>query len=106
IGDVFNSLVKQYHRTTPRKVKLLDAFLVYVATTGVLVAAYSIVGGSFPFNSFLASFLCTVGVFVLTVSLRLQVDASNMAKRSPERAFADYVICNLILFLVVFNFMG
>jgi len=41
------------------------------------------------------------------VSLRMQINPDNEFKdRTEQRAFADYLFCNLILFLVVFNFMG
>lgn len=89
--------------------------------------------GTFPFNSFLAGFFCSLGFFVLTgarhrpgacthttfyqqciinhrtVCLRMQLDPTNKDFKdsiSPERAFADYVLCNLVLFLAVWNFMG
>jgi oligosaccharyltransferase complex subunit epsilon len=43
-----------------------------------------------------------------TVCLRMQIDPSNkdFTGISPERAFADYVLANAILFLAVFNYMG
>ncbi len=42
-----------------------------------------------------------------TVALRLQIYGDEFkGARSEERVFADYVLCNLILFLVVANFMG
>lgn len=42
------------------------------------------------------------------VCLRMQVDPGNQdfKKLSPERAFADYVLCNALLHLVIWNFMG
>lgn len=45
------------------------------------------------------------------VSLRMQVmEASEnggvVGGRSLERCFAEYVVCNMVLFLVVMNFMG
>jgi len=37
----------------------------------------------------------------------MQVDPQNKFEHiSKERAFADYVVCNVILFFTVFNFMG
>jgi len=38
----------------------------------------------------------------------MQVDPSSTEFRdtSPERAFLDYVLCNGLLFLVTWNFMG
>ena len=43
------------------------------------------------------------------VSLRIQVNPENKAQFahiSPERAFADFLFCHVILHLVVFNFIG
>lgn len=42
----------------------------------------------------------------LAVSLRMQLKDDDLKFRSPQRAFADYVFCNLILFLTMWNFMG
>ena len=41
--------------------------------TALIQLAYCALVGTFPFNSFLAGFLPTVGMFVLTVCLRMQV---------------------------------
>jgi oligosaccharyltransferase complex subunit epsilon len=42
------------------------------------------------------------------VCLRIQVDPSykEFAGIAPERAFADYCFANLVLHLVVWNYMG
>ncbi|OQR92618.1 dolichyl-diphosphooligosaccharide-protein glycosyltransferase subunit [Achlya hypogyna] len=111
VNGILADLVAQYNKNTPRKMKLIDGFLAYVLATGVLQFIYCMLVGTFPFNSFLSGFISTVGVFVLTVSLRMQINPTNAeafssAPRSAERAFADYLFCNLILFLVVMNFMG
>eukprot|EP00752_Nemacystus_decipiens_P012722 g11272.t1 len=111
IGDVAKLLESNYRKTTPRRLRMLDMFLVFVFATGVLQFVYCMLVGSFPFNSFLAGFSSTVGAFVLTVSLRMQVmEASEnggvVGGRSLERCFAEYVVCNMVLFLVVMNFMG
>lgn len=33
-------------------------------------------------------------------------NGGEVAGRSFERCFAEYVLCNMVLFLVVMNFMG
>jgi oligosaccharyltransferase complex subunit epsilon len=101
----------QYKKNTPKKMKLIDGFLAYVMMTGIVQFVYCAMVGTFPFNSFLSGFLSTVGVFVLTVSLRMQINPSNKrafsaVSRSNERAFADYLFCNMLLFLVVMHYMG
>ena len=42
------------------------------------------------------------------VCLRMQIDPSNkdFTGISPERAFADFVLANSILFISVFNYIG
>ena len=68
---------------------------------------YCTLMGSYRFNSFLAGIFCSMGVAVLTASLRLQLGESNdFEGRLPERAFADYVVCIMVLMLAVFSFMG
>uniref|UniRef100_A0AAV1V0N8 Dolichyl-diphosphooligosaccharide--protein glycosyltransferase subunit OST2 n=1 Tax=Peronospora matthiolae TaxID=2874970 RepID=A0AAV1V0N8_9STRA len=107
VRSIVRDFCATYDKTTPKKLKLIDGFLAYVLATGVLQFLYCLLVGTFPFNSFLAGFVCTVGVFVLAVSLRMQVNpANNFQDRTEQRAYADYLFCNIILFLVVFNFMG
>ncbi|KAE9029533.1 hypothetical protein PF011_g1019 [Phytophthora fragariae] len=107
VGSILGDFCAKYDKTTPKKIKLIDGFLAYVLATGVLQFIYCLLVGNFPFNSFLAGFVCTVGVFVLAVSLRMQINPENsFGDRTEQRAFADYLFCNIILFLVVFNFMG
>ncbi|KAK1981437.1 DAD family-domain-containing protein [Colletotrichum cereale] len=62
-----------------------------------------------PFNAFLSGFSATVGQFVLTASLRIQTTEANKSdfpSVSPERAFADYVACSLILHFFCVNFIN
>ncbi|KAK3856368.1 hypothetical protein Pcinc_037303 [Petrolisthes cinctipes] len=108
IGVVRNFL-DEYMRTTPKKLKMVDAYLGYVLMTGILQFVYCCLVGTFPFNSFLSGFICTVGCFVLGVSLRLQANPQNRHQFvgvSPERGFADFVFAHIILHLVTVNFIG
>ncbi|KAK9699269.1 hypothetical protein RND81_08G163900 [Saponaria officinalis] len=80
----------------------------YAATPTNLKVAYMATVGSFPFNSFLSGVLSCVGTAVLAVCLRIQVNKENKEFKDlpPERAFADFVLCNLVLHLVIMNFLG
>ncbi|KAK4489213.1 hypothetical protein RD792_005008 [Penstemon davidsonii] len=73
-----------------------------------LKIVYMAVVGTFPFNSFLSGVLSCVGTAVLAVGLRIQVNKENKEFKDlpPERAFADFVLCNLVLHLVIMNFLG
>ena len=81
----------------------IDAFLWCIGATALIQLAYCALVGTFPFNSFLAGFLSTVGMFVLTVCLRMQVVSGTV---TAQRAWAEYAVANLVLHLAVLNFMG
>jgi oligosaccharyltransferase complex subunit epsilon len=96
-----------YLDKTPARLKFIDAFLVFLILSGVIQFVYCVLVTSFPFNAFLAGwvslslcyfvvmnlrcwdrFASTVGQFVLTASLRSQVNVTNRAlfkDVSPER---------------------
>jgi oligosaccharyltransferase complex subunit epsilon len=68
VGQVVGILRKlndEYQTSTPKKLKLIDAYLVYVLLTGIVQFAYCLLVGTFPFNSFLSGFISTVGCFIL-----------------------------------------
>jgi oligosaccharyltransferase complex subunit epsilon len=103
------SLWTAYIDSTHSRLKFIDAFLVFLILSGVIQFVYCILVTSFPFNAFLAGFGSTVGQFVLTASLRSQVNSANRTlfkDVSPERAFADFVVGSVVLHFFVFNFLG
>ncbi|KYK58178.1 hypothetical protein DCS_05191 [Drechmeria coniospora] len=107
--DILHNFCQHYLKQTPQRIKLIDAFLLFLAVVGALQFIYCVVAGNYPFNAFLAGFCATVGQFVLTVSLRIQTTASNKSDFpavSPERAFADFVVCSLILQFFCVNFIN
>lgn len=62
---VIRNFYDEYMKSTPKKLKIVDAYLAYILMTGVLQFVYCCLVGTFPFNSFLSGFICTVGCFVL-----------------------------------------
>ncbi|KDN46649.1 defender against death DAD protein [Tilletiaria anomala UBC 951] len=103
------TLLEAYSQDTPLKLKMIDAFLVFLILSGVMQFAYAILVTSFPFNSFIAGFASTVGQFVLAASLRIQANPENgktFTKISPERAFGDFLFSSVILHFFVVNFLG
>lgn len=54
-----------YLNTTPKKLKIIDSYLLYVLLTGIVQFLYCCLVGTFPFNSFLSGFISTVSCFVL-----------------------------------------
>ncbi|XP_047479503.1 dolichyl-diphosphooligosaccharide--protein glycosyltransferase subunit DAD1-like [Penaeus indicus] len=106
---VVRNFYDEYMKKTPKKLKIVDAYLFYVLLTGIIQFVYCCLVGTFPFNSFLSGFISTVGCFVLGVSLRLQANPQNKMQFigiSPERGFADFIFAHIILHLVTVNFIG
>ncbi|KAK7696582.1 hypothetical protein QCA50_001240 [Cerrena zonata] len=107
--NALESLLKAYNETTSSRLKTVDAFLVFLMLSGIVQFLYCILVTNFPFNAFLAGFSSCVGQFVLTASLRSQVNPANRAEFkdvSPERAFADFAMGSIVLHFFVFNFLG
>ncbi|CAF2099015.1 hypothetical protein BRARA_E01730 [Brassica rapa] len=105
--DLFRSLHSAYS-ATPTNLKIIDLYVVFSVFTALIQVAYMALVGSFPFNSFLSGVLSCIGTAVLAVCLRIQVNKENKEFKdlAPERAFADFVLCNLVLHLVIINFLG
>ncbi|PVD20760.1 hypothetical protein C0Q70_18921, partial [Pomacea canaliculata] len=109
LRSVLVKFYDEYMQSTPKKLKIVDAYLLYVLLTGIVQFVYCCLVGTFPFNSFLAGFISSVGSFVLGVCLRLQSNPQNkndFSGISPERSFADFIFAHVILHLVVVNFIG
>ncbi|WKX89792.1 hypothetical protein Q1695_008998 [Nippostrongylus brasiliensis] len=107
--QVLGKLFDDYQKSTPSRLKIIDAYMVYILLTGVAQFLYCLLVGTFPFNSFLSGFISTVTSFVLASCLRIQVNEENkseFAHISPERAFADFIFAHVVLHLVIVNFMG
>lgn len=65
INVVLNKFYDEYVINTPKKLKIIDAYLFYIVLTGVIQFIYCCLVGSFPFNSFLSGFISTVSCFIL-----------------------------------------
>jgi len=107
--SVVQGLWKTYVDDTPTKLKTIDSFLVFIMLSGIAQFVYCVVVTNFPFNAFLAGFSSAVGQFVLTASLRSQVNPLNkevFKAVSPERAFADFALGSIVLHFFVYNFLG
>lgn len=65
ISQVLIKFYEDYQKSTSTRLKLVDAYLLYVLLTGVVQFVYCCLVGTFPFNSFLSGFISCVGSFVL-----------------------------------------
>lgn len=57
--QAIDSLLKSYDENTPPRLKLIDAFLVFIMLSGVVQFAYCVLITNFPFNAFLAGCVLT-----------------------------------------------
>lgn len=114
VDEIVNSIRaahKQYLHDleTSQKLRLIDTFLAFLVVVGIFQFGFCLIGGSFPFNAFLAGFSATIGQFVLTVALRLQsVKENNKLFEGllPERAFGEYIFASLLLHFVLIHFIN
>lgn len=58
-------LQTSYLAKTPTSLKALDAYMIFLALTGVVQFVYMLLVGNFPYNAFLSGFIGSVGSFVL-----------------------------------------
>lgn len=65
VTSVVRRFLSEYSSGTPSRLKVLDAYLLYVMLTGALQFGYCLGVGTFPFNSFLSGFISAVGSFIL-----------------------------------------
>lgn len=110
---IIQELWEAYNEKCPTQLKIIDAYLAYVISTGIIQFLYCCLVGTFPFNAFLGGFISSVGCAALTISLRMQINPENRKdprngwkKLVPARAYADWLFCNLILHMAVLNFLG
>lgn len=65
LGFVISKFYDDYTTNTPKRLKIIDAYLFYIVLTGVIQFVYCMLVGTFPFNSFLSGFISSVGSFIL-----------------------------------------
>lgn len=65
LTEIVNKFYNEYKNSTPKKLKIIDAYLLYVFLTGVIQFVYCCLVGTFPFNSFLSGFISTISCFIL-----------------------------------------
>ncbi|KAF3586559.1 hypothetical protein F2Q69_00030373 [Brassica cretica] len=118
--DLFRSIHSAYS-ATPTNLKIIDLYVVFAVFTALIQVAYMALVGSFPFNSSLEFSLVSGQQFLLpksTINIVSVIIISflhctfnpscfkYLQDLAPERAFADFVLCNLVLHLVIINFLG
>jgi len=65
ILGIVSKFYDDYTKTTSKKLKIIDAYLLYIMLTGIVQFSYCCLVGTFPFNSFLSGFISSVSCFIL-----------------------------------------
>lgn len=81
LRSVLTRFCDDYVQSTPKKLKIIDAYLLYIVLTGVIQFVYCCLVGTFPFNSFLSGFTSCVGSFVLAGQMLLVITGHRNATR-------------------------
>lgn len=84
LGTVLHKFYDEYVQNTPKKLKLIDAYLFYIVLTGVIQFLYCCLVGTFPFNSFLSGFISTISCFVLGGRLNYTKTNWNQSKSAES----------------------
>jgi oligosaccharyltransferase complex subunit epsilon len=77
-------LAESYNKT-PKLLKIIDSYLLFVLFSGITVFVYMVIVGNFPYNAFLSGFASTVGTFILAANLRIQLNPQNKVLQTQER---------------------
>jgi oligosaccharyltransferase complex subunit epsilon len=104
-GPILGRLWTSYLKTDSTLL-IIDALLVFIMFTGIIQFIYMCIVGTYPYNAFLSGFGCSVGMFVNTANMRIQLNKDNDFKISNERAYADYMFSSLVLFVFCICFVG
>lgn len=105
VVSIWSTFSDSYQINTPKKVKVLDTYLLFTVISGALVFIYGSLTEATPYPSFLSGFISTIGSFVFAVNLRCQIVDSSLCI-STERAVAQFLFCHIFLFLSVANFIS
>eukprot|EP01068_Selenidium_serpulae_P006652 Selendium_serpulae@DN4466_c0_g1_i1.p2 len=106
-GEAWRLLKRNYSAQTPKKIMILDAFLVFLLYIAATQTVYMLLAGTFPFNSYLSAVAASIGTFTMGLALRLQVTKpEEFDGVTPERALADFLLCNVLLHVAVVTFLG
>nr|CAB3484314.1 unnamed protein product [Digitaria exilis] len=98
---LIQSLTKAY-AATPTNLKIIDLYVICAVATALMQLSVVILLNCLKVYDF------NLMLFFLSFCLRIQVNKDNKEFKDlpPERAFADFILCNLVLHLVIMNFLG
>jgi hypothetical protein len=88
---------------------MVDSLVILSLALFVIQVAYGMaLGKRDPFNSFIAGSFCSLGIFAMTMSLRIQLSniKESFSEYSKKQLVFEYIIGCLVMFFACFLLMG
>lgn len=103
----FDSMYVMYHTETASKLKLVDNMVVLCLTVFLVQLTYGVLYIRDPFNSFIAGTFTSLGVFGLTMGLRIQLSMKeDFSAYSIKQLVFEYMLGVLMMLFAGFLLMG
>jgi len=106
IKQAFTIASTRYDSSTPPKLKMVDSLIVLSGLVFLLQVAYGVLVCRDPFNSFIAGVFCSMGIFAMTMSLRIQLSGQKDFAMHTSNMIFEYIIGCLLMFFAAFLLMG
>lgn len=107
VASAFASAKSQYLMKTHPKLRMLDNLILVCLATFVIQIVYGMLFNRDPFYSFIAGVFCSLGLFAMTASLRIQLTNPDMFESyATKRLIFEYVIGSLLVFFSSLLLMG
>ena len=107
IASAYNSAKSQYLSETHPKLRMLDNLILVCLTTFVIQVVYGLFFNRDPFYCFIAGVFCSLGLFAMTASLRVQLTNPDMFESyATKRLIFEYVVGSLLVFFSSLLLMG
>ena len=86
---------------------MLDNLIVLSVATFFIQVTYGVLISRDPFYSFIAGVYCSLGVFAMTTSLRVQLtDPKSFSQYATKRMIFEYMVGTLLVFFSSLLLMG
>eukprot|EP00354_Favella_ehrenbergii_P012338 CAMPEP_0170466590 /NCGR_PEP_ID=MMETSP0123-20130129/10493_1 /TAXON_ID=182087 /ORGANISM="Favella ehrenbergii, Strain Fehren 1" /LENGTH=129 /DNA_ID=CAMNT_0010732757 /DNA_START=60 /DNA_END=449 /DNA_ORIENTATION=- len=103
----FSDVREKYLANTHPKLRLLDNLIAFSIATFFLQVVYGVLVSRDPFYSFIAGVFCSLGVFAMSASLRVQLtDPESFSQYASKRLIFEYIIGTLLVFFASLLLMG
>ena len=97
--------LQKYQQETKPRVKLIDNFCIFALFVFAVQLSYGVVFSREPFDSFIAGVFCSLGLFAMTIALRIQLTTDAFAGSSKKQCVFEYILGCLTMFFAALLLM-